>query len=116
MNPAASKWSSKASLFSFSLRSLRARSLISVLQRALSPPWFVDFLRYDDLPEDCGGEFAFEGEVGNKSLSGRHCMGGRTLTVNNLGVRSDFELPGGGMVMLWAFIAVGSRSTWYSLT
>lgn len=52
----------------------------ALVAAAVAVDWFypypVDALRYGHVDPQCTHRFTFRGEVGGRSISGRHCAGG----------------------------------------
>ena len=64
-------------------------------------PFFLDWVRYKNLPKGCAGVFTYEGKVGDESLSGRHCASGASISSNEAGFLVAFEFATGGQLMAY---------------
>jgi hypothetical protein len=75
--------------------------LLSIGATLWFSPFFLDWLRYRDLPSHCAGVFSYSGSVGDESLSGRHCSSGTNITANESGFMISFEVARDGRLVAY---------------
>ena len=64
-------------------------------------PFLSDWIVYSDVDGQCSGAFDFSGEVGGRSITGRHCFLGPDHSQNAVGFVDVFEIASGGRMLVY---------------